>query len=115
MHENKAFPSSSPPNYSPVDTNNAAQSSGSSLNPLKWPLWAKITGAVVVIAIIVGIIVGAVVGTEKESYPNYSRLTYTIADRYEGEEFFDNFDFFNTYDPANGFVQYVLFDRKQGS
>ncbi|KAF1343936.1 concanavalin A-like lectin/glucanase domain-containing protein [Delphinella strobiligena] len=107
MHETKAFPSSSPPHYSPVDTNNAAQSSGSKLNPLKWPLWAKITGAVFVIAVIVGIIVGAVVGTKKESYPNYSRLTYTIADRYEGEEFFDNFDFFNTYDPAEGFVHYV--------
>ncbi|KAL1296710.1 hypothetical protein AAFC00_000184 [Neodothiora populina] len=106
MHENKAFPSGSPPEYTAVTTN-APAAARSKWNPLGWPLWGKLLGVALVIGIIVGIIVGAVVGTKKHAYPNYSRLVYSIEDRYEGEEFFDNFDYFHDYDPAQGFVHYV--------
>lgn len=109
MHENKAYPSSAAQDYSPVDTN-APGTPRSKWNPLGWPKWAKITGVIVIVAIIVAIIVGAVEGSKKNAYPNYSKLNYSIEDRYEGEEFFDNFYYFDGYDPAEGFVQYVLTD-----
>lgn len=107
MREGKAYPSSSPPDYTPVDVHNASgPSTVSKWNPKGWPLWGKIAAGLLLVGIIIAIIVGAVVGSKNhKSYPNYSKLTYAIEDRYEGEGFFDDFDFFNDYDPAEGFVQ----------
>lgn len=94
-----------PPSYTPVDAHDFAEPS--KWNPLHWPTWAKITVPLVTIACIAGIVAGAVEGTKAEAYPDYSYLNYTIAKRYEGTDFFDNFDYWDTYDPADGFVQYV--------
>lgn len=72
--------------------------------------WSKrlrigvIVGAVLLIAII---IIAAVLGARANSYPDYSALNYTLQDTYTGPGFFDNFDYFEGYDPAGGFVHYV--------
>ncbi|KAK1243787.1 hypothetical protein MKX08_001925 [Trichoderma sp. CBMAI-0020] len=62
--------------------------------------------AVVVIAIVIGVAVGVTQG-KKSSYPDYSQLTYTLKDTFQGESFFDNFNYYTGYDPAQGFVHYV--------
>lgn len=105
MIGNKAYPSGAPPQYSAVDMHTKTAATGSKWNPLHWPLWGKILGGVIVVAVIIAIIVGAVEGSKADSYPNYSKLTYNITDRYEGEDFFNDFDFYTGYDPAEGFVQ----------
>lgn len=104
MHEAKVQSGSS--DYAPVTTDNAAPHRAK-WNPLGWPKWAKFVGVLLIIGIIIGIIVGAVVGSRKNRYPNYSHLTYVIEDRFEGEAFFDNFDYFDDVDPAGGFVTYA--------
>ncbi|KOS19579.1 putative glycosidase [Escovopsis weberi] len=54
------------------------------------------------------IIIAAVVGTRhKNRYPNYSGLKYKLAETYQGEGFFDKFNYFTGYDPSQGFVHYV--------
>ena len=63
-----------------------------------------ITAAIVVIVLIIVIVV-AVEVTKANRYPNYSALSYNLAETYSGESFFDNFDYFSGYDPASGFVQ----------
>ncbi|KAI1419101.1 concanavalin A-like lectin/glucanase domain-containing protein [Xylaria sp. FL1777] len=67
--------------------------------------WAIVGVAIAVILIIV--IAVPVKVTENNRYPNYSKLDYTLADEYSGSTFFDNFDYFIGYDPAQGFVHYV--------
>ncbi|KAI0910652.1 concanavalin A-like lectin/glucanase domain-containing protein [Ustulina deusta] len=67
--------------------------------------WA-IVGVIVAIIIIIVIVVPVKVA-EANRYPNYSKLDYTLADEYSGSTFFDNFDYFIGYDPAQGFVHYV--------
>ncbi|GAB7348803.1 hypothetical protein MBLNU459_g7521t2 [Dothideomycetes sp. NU459] len=105
MVGNKAFPTSNPPPYHEFDYGKT--SAASKWNPLHWPLWAKITAAAATVIVIVAIIVGAVEGTKSGAYPDYSKLTYAIQDRYEGTDFFSNFNYFEGYDPASGFVHYV--------
>lgn len=82
------------------------QKKGGMLNPMNWKLWQKIVGAIVIVAIIVAIIVGAVLGSRANRYPSYSKLNYSVKDTFSGSSFFDNFDYFNTYDPTAGFVHY---------
>ncbi|TAQ87261.1 hypothetical protein B7494_g4434 [Chlorociboria aeruginascens] len=61
-----------------------------------------------VLAVVIIILVAAIVEAKKtNAYPDYSKLTYTLADTYSGTDFFDNFDYFTGYDPASGFVHYV--------
>ncbi|KAL7903394.1 glycoside hydrolase family 16 protein [Trichoderma sp. SZMC 28014] len=62
--------------------------------------------AVVIIAIVIGVAVGVTQG-KKSSYPDYSQLSYTLKDTFQGENFFDNFNYFTGFDPAQGFVHYV--------
>ncbi|EAQ85998.1 hypothetical protein CHGG_07251 [Chaetomium globosum CBS 148.51] len=88
--------------------------SGSAWNPKNWTrrIWLIIA---TVIVLIVVVIVGAVVGVRatrdnnggNNSYPDYFKLNYTLIDTYSGTSFFDKFNYFNTYDPAGGFVHYV--------
>lgn len=106
MVGNKAFQTLNPPPYSELHPEKAA-AAPSKWNPLHWPLWAKLWGGLFVVAAIVAIVVGAYFGTKENAYPDYSKLTYSIQDRYEGTDFFDNFYYWNTYDPAEGFVQYA--------
>jgi len=105
MQENKAYPTTNP-EYEPVATDNAAPQRNK-LNPLTWSTKSKVWAAIIVAAVIVGVVVGAVEGSRKghhPGYPDYSRLNYTLEDRYEGEAFFDNFDYYHDVDPAGGFV-----------
>lgn len=80
---------------------------GSRWAPRNWRkrTWAGI--GVTVILLIVVIVVAAVVGTRNNAYPSYSALNYTLVDDYSGTRFFENFDYFTGYDPAQGFVHYV--------
>lgn len=83
----------------------------SNLNPKGWTKKKKIlVGAAVAIVILIAIIVGAVVGTRDNAYPDYSQVTYRLADTYSGANFFDDFDFYNKADPTGGFLHYVLED-----
>lgn len=72
--------------------------------------WRKrtwgIVGALIVIIIVVVIVV-AVLVSKANRYPNYTKLSYSLADEYSGDTFFDQFDYFTGYDPAEGFVHYV--------
>jgi hypothetical protein len=87
--------------------------------------WLITVGALAVMLII---IIVAVVETKKANrYPDYSKLTYSLAEncRYflmllieemltcadTGSTFFDNFDYFTGYDPSSGFVHYVPADE----
>ncbi|KAI1332090.1 glycoside hydrolase family 16 protein [Xylariaceae sp. FL0255] len=72
--------------------------------------WSKKVWAIVVSVIVIVLIIIIVVPVEVEKanrYPDYSRLTYSLKDTYSGTSFFDNFDYFTGYDPAQGFVHYV--------
>ncbi|KAH8166553.1 hypothetical protein CIB48_g1705 [Xylaria polymorpha] len=72
--------------------------------------WRKrtwvIVGVIFAIILIIVIVVPVKV-TEANRYPNYSKLDYALADEYSGSTFFDQFDYFIGYDPAQGFVHYV--------
>ncbi|KAI1262099.1 concanavalin A-like lectin/glucanase domain-containing protein [Xylariaceae sp. FL1019] len=67
--------------------------------------WAIVAGIIVVVLII--IIVVPVEVAKANRYPNYSELDYSLVDTYSGTDFFDNFDYYTGYDPAEGFVHYV--------
>ncbi|KAI0133088.1 glycoside hydrolase family 16 protein [Hypoxylon sp. NC0597] len=80
-------------------------------NPRSWRkrTWAIIAAILVVIIIIV--VVVPVEVAKANRYPDYSRLNYTLSDEYTGATFFDKFDYFEGYDPAQGFVHYVPRER----
>jgi hypothetical protein len=75
------------------------------MNPLHWKLWQKLVALALIVLVIIAIIVGAVLGTRANAYPNYYKLNYSAGDTYQGPTFFEQFSFFNTYDPTAGFVQ----------
>ncbi|OLN84961.1 putative glycosidase C21B10.07 [Colletotrichum chlorophyti] len=70
-------------------------------DPRGWTkrVWAGVGGAIVVIIVI--IVAVTVTQNNKNRYPDYSKLSYKLSDTYSGENFFDKFDYFNTYDPSN--------------
>ncbi|KAI1415307.1 glycoside hydrolase family 16 protein [Hypoxylon sp. FL1857] len=80
-------------------------------NPRSWRkrTWAIIAAVVVVILIVV--IVTPVEVAKANRYPDYSRLNYSLSDEYTGTSFFDKFNYFEGYDPAQGFVHYVPRER----
>ena len=73
---------------------------------LKQRWWIPAIVVVAVIAIAIGV---GVSQAKANVYPNYSRVPYTLSDTYAGTGFFDNFNYFATYDPAQGLVQSVLY------
>lgn len=79
---------------------------GGRLNPMNWALWKRLVLAAAIVIIIIAIIVGAVVGTRSSRYPAYSKLNYKATDTYQGSSFFNNFNYFEGYDPTQGFVHY---------
>ena len=85
----------------------APSTASSRWNPKNWSRRTLIVAAVVVVVVIVAVIVGAVEGTKNAAYPDYTKLTYSLQDTFAGENFFDNFNYFDGYDPSAGFVQYV--------
>ncbi|KAK4191353.1 concanavalin A-like lectin/glucanase domain-containing protein [Podospora australis] len=88
----------------------------SSWSPRSWSRRVWLIIATVVILIVV-IIVGAVVGVNatknnkgdgfNHSYPNYTRLEYSLQDTYTPENFFQKFNYYTGWDPAGGFVHYA--------
>ncbi|KAI0865754.1 concanavalin A-like lectin/glucanase domain-containing protein [Xylaria cubensis] len=75
--------------------------------PRYWRTRTWVIVGVIAAIILIIIIVVPVEVTKANRYPNYSKLDYTLADEYSGSTFFDNFDYFVGYDPAQGFVHYV--------
>lgn len=80
-------------------------------DPRGWGLKTKLAVAAAVVVAIIVIVVGSVEGTKANRYPNYSKLNYSLKDTYSGTGFFDQFNYFSGYDPADGFVQYVYLRR----
>ena len=100
MQENKAF---LPEGTSPETAYQGAQLNSmdmapttSKWNPMGWQKKWKITTVVATIIAIIVIIVAAVEGSKhhksKNSYSDYHALNYTLEDRWQGTNFFDNFD-----------------------
>ncbi|OAA72598.1 Concanavalin A-like lectin/glucanase [Cordyceps fumosorosea ARSEF 2679] len=95
-------------------------------NPRYWTrkVWIAVVVVFVIIAVVIGVAVGVTV-SKNNAYPSYKPLSYALQDtcKYSpefalcaqsnshvadsGEDFFDQFNYFNTYDPAHGFVHYV--------
>lgn len=92
--------------------------------------WRKRTWAIVIVVLVAAIVAGAVAGvlvTKANRYPDYSQLNYSLEDTCKslaihsafssshrlilfvdsGTTFFDQFDYYTGYDPAEGFVHYV--------
>ncbi|PNY26458.1 Uncharacterized protein TCAP_03587 [Tolypocladium capitatum] len=76
-------------------------------NPRYWRkrVWAGVGISIVVVVITA--VAGGVTQSKKNAYPDYSVLSYNLSDTYGGESFFDQFNYFTGYDPAQGFVHYV--------
>ncbi|RMZ80280.1 hypothetical protein DV738_g2842, partial [Chaetothyriales sp. CBS 135597] len=70
-----------------------------------WRRWL-ILGLVVLICLLIVILVPVFV-TRANRYPNYSELNYSLVETYQGETFFDKFNYYYGYDPAEGFVHYA--------
>jgi hypothetical protein len=81
------------------------------LAPHWWDMrhWSKkiLVFAGVGLAVLIAAVVVIVVVEKMNTYPNYSRLSYSLVDDFSGTSFFDNFDYFTGYDPSSGFVHYV--------
>ncbi|KAI1824761.1 concanavalin A-like lectin/glucanase domain-containing protein [Xylaria intraflava] len=77
-------------------------------NPRYWRRrsW-EVAGAVAVVLLIIVIVVPVELVQRANRYPDYSKLNYAMADEYSGSTFFDNFNYFVGFDPAQGFVHYV--------
>ncbi|KAG8669694.1 hypothetical protein FPOAC2_09037 [Fusarium poae] len=78
--------------------------------------WGKIIWAAVILAFFVLLIIVIAVSVTKvkeNRYPDYSPLSYSLADTYGGESFYDQFDYFTGYDPTQGFVHYVPREQAQ--
>ena len=74
-------------------------------NPKNWSrrCWIVLAAALIVVLIIIVVI--AIVVSRANRYPDYSKLNYNLVDQYSGTSFFDHFDYFTGFDPAQGFVQ----------
>ncbi|KAF4580293.1 glycoside hydrolase family 16 [Ophiocordyceps camponoti-floridani] len=67
--------------------------------------WAIVAGVfIVIIAVVVAV---AVALSGLTNYPDYKAVSYALRDTYEGENFFDQFNYFTGWDPTKGFVHYV--------
>lgn len=75
-------------------------------DPRGWSGRRKLIIGAFVVVVIVAVIVGAVEGVKANGYPNYSQLNYTLVDTFSGSSFFDNFEYYTSTDPTNGWVQY---------
>ncbi len=78
---------------------------GSRRNPKNWSRRCWIILAAIVVVVLAIVIPVAVVVSRANRYPDYSTLNYNLVDTFSGTDFFDNFDYYTGYDPADGFVQ----------
>ncbi|KAI5197850.1 glycoside hydrolase family 16 protein [Aureobasidium subglaciale EXF-2481] len=120
MEENKAFlPQGTSPEtvYQDASLHNMEDQKTTTVNKL-WPSnWSKKTRTVVaaigVIVIILVTIPTIIILRRRDNnklhntYPDYHALNYTLSERWQGTNFFDNFDYHSTPDPAAGFVNYL--------
>ncbi|KAH9989997.1 glycoside hydrolase family 16 protein [Xylariaceae sp. FL0662B] len=99
--------SGSPPRYSPSRADMGHRANQPWYNPKYWRkrTWAIV--AIIIIAIIIVVVVTPIEVAKANRYPNYTKLNYTLSDEYSGTTFFDKFNYFTGYDPAQGFVHYV--------
>jgi hypothetical protein len=74
-------------------------------NPKNWTRRCWVIVAVPLLILLIIVIVVAVVVSRDNRYPDYSKLNYNLVNTYSGTSFFDNFNYFTGYDPAQGFVQ----------
>lgn len=81
------------------------QRSLSRRNPKNWSRKCWIISAIISVVVLVIVIVVAVVVSRQNRYPDYSALNYRLVETFSGPSFFDDFDYFTGYDPAQGFVQ----------
>jgi hypothetical protein len=79
-------------------------------DPRGWSGRRKLIIGACVVVVIVAVIVGAVEGVKANAYPSYSQLNYTLVGTFSGSSFFDNFEYYTSTDPSNGWVQYVYFE-----
>ncbi|KAH9819871.1 Glycoside hydrolase family 16 protein [Teratosphaeria destructans] len=91
-----------PPSYDKVQ-----QPTGSKWAPRNWSKKVRLGVFAAVAVVIAAIIIGAVLGSKANSYPDYSKLTYTLNKTYSGTGFFDDFQYYTGYDTSSGFVHYV--------
>ncbi|KJZ70750.1 hypothetical protein HIM_09883 [Hirsutella minnesotensis 3608] len=82
-------------------------------NPRYWRkrAWAGLVVGVAVIAIVIAAV--GVTLARKNAYPDYTAVAYALRDTYGGENFFDQFNYFTGFDPAQGFVHYVARPQAQ--
>ncbi|PWY88592.1 hypothetical protein BO94DRAFT_464451 [Aspergillus sclerotioniger CBS 115572] len=91
-----------------AEKSNVAKSAGGAwYDPRSWSLLTKLIIAGGVVVVIVALVVGIYEGTKSSSYPDYSALSYRLADTYSGSSFFDEFEYYTATDPTDGFVDYV--------
>ncbi|KAF4983183.1 hypothetical protein FZEAL_1340 [Fusarium zealandicum] len=82
-------------------------------NPRYWRkrVWAAVVASIVLLLVIV--IAVAVIQVRNNRYPDYSKVSYSLKDTYEGETFFDKFNYFTGFDPTHGLVHYVPQEQAQ--
>ncbi|KAK8065675.1 concanavalin A-like lectin/glucanase domain-containing protein [Apiospora hydei] len=104
-----------PPSYDnqelPPRTNNMSRYVGVQPWYKRKRTWI-ISAVVLIVAIIVAVVAGVLV-SKANRYPDYTKLNYSLQDTYSGETFFDQFDYFTGFDPAQGFVHYVPKEQAQ--
>ncbi|PFH60752.1 hypothetical protein XA68_10460 [Ophiocordyceps unilateralis] len=109
-----------PPQYEDMSFAQASRQARATMpwwDPRCWRkrIWAVVIGGlIIVLAIVIAV---AVALSGHGAYPDYKPVAYALRDTYEGETFFDQFNYFTGYDPgltvgpicvaAKGFVHYV--------
>ncbi|KAL7790879.1 family 16 glycoside hydrolase [Trichoderma ceciliae] len=113
MQSDSIKPGEVPPRYEEVVIDPRSRGFRQARSSVPWwnaRYWSKKVwigiAVVIVIVIIIAVAVGVTKG-KKSSYPDYSQLNYTLKDTFQGENFFDNFNYYTGFDPAHGFVHYV--------
>ncbi|KAF3942318.1 hypothetical protein ABW19_dt0206425 [Dactylella cylindrospora] len=82
------------------------ETSGSAWNPrhFGWKQWLGVAFAAAIVAVAIAVPITIV---EMNKYPDYTTITYSLTDTYEGQSFFDEFDYGNGTEATNGFTNYV--------
>ena len=102
-HESRRY-SRATPTYT-SDFYEKEDESPSKRNPKSWSRRCWLIVAVPPLIVFIIVIAVAVAVSWDNRYPDYSKLNYNLVDTYSGTSFFDNFNYFTGYDPAQGFVQ----------
>ncbi|PHH60912.1 hypothetical protein CDD81_1023 [Ophiocordyceps australis] len=76
-------------------------------DPGSWP--KSVCAAMGFILIILAIVLASALTKDNtpKLYPDYAHIPYTLRETYEGETFFDHFNYFADVDPSHGFVNYL--------